>query len=141
MRVAIPFWQGRVSPVLDAAGRCLLVDLERGLEIGRRDVVLAGNSPLQRAREFSRMGIDVLICGALSRPMAMALHASNIRVCPNTCGEVNEVLAALVDGHLDRSDFLMPGCCGRRRRFQAGRRRGGPSWQNGQKGGDNNAPR
>ena len=141
MRIAIPYWQGRVSPVLDAAGRCLLVDVEHDAETARRDAALVGGGPLARSREFSRLGVDVLICGALSRPLAMALQAAGVQVRPHICGQVEQVLAALVGGQLDGDAFLMPGCCGRRRRSRAGRGRGGRYRQPYQEGGDFDAQR
>jgi len=141
MRVAIPHWQGRVSPVLDTAGRCLLIDLEQCRQTARQDMALVSVGPLERARELVRMGADVLICGVLSRPLEMALSAAGIEVTPRICGDIEQVLTAFLDGQLNRDTFLMPGCCGRRRRFQAGRRRGSRCWRHGQKGGDNDAQR
>ena len=141
MKVAIPHWQGRVSPVLDVAGRFLLVDLDEGREVSRQDGSLAASGPLERARELRQAGTQVLICGAVSRPLELALEAAGVQVIPHTCGQLEEVLAAFVSGQLNQEAFLMPGCCGRRRQFQAGRHRGGRCWRHGQKGGDGDAQR
>jgi len=141
MKVAIPHWQGRVSPVLDVAGRFLLVDLDEGREVSRQDGSLAATGTLERARELRQAGAQVLICGAVSRPLELALDAAGVQVIPHTCGQVEEVLAAFVSGQLNQKAFLMPGCCGRRRRNQAGRRRGGRCRGNAQKGGDGDAQR
>jgi len=141
MKVAIPHWQGRVSPVFDVAGNVLVVEVDDGVEQARRDVVFDVEHPQGRAVRLTEAGANVLVCGAISRPLEMAISAAGIDVIPQTCGEVERVLAAFIDGRLDQGAFLMPGCCGRRRRFQGGRRRGGPRWRNGQKGGDGNARR
>lgn len=141
MKVAIPHWQGRVSPVLDVAGRFLLVELDEGREISRLDGSLAASGPLERAREFQQSGAQVLICGAVSRPLELALDAAGIQVIPHTCGQVEEVLAAFISGQLNQGAFLMPGCCGRRRRFRAGRRGSGRCRRNGPISGDEASPR
>jgi predicted Fe-Mo cluster-binding NifX family protein len=140
MKVAIPYWQGRVSPVFDVAGNVLLADLDAGKEQARREVALDTSEPQARASQLAGLGTNVLICGAISWPLEMAVSAAGVEVIAQTCGEVEEVLAAFVKGQLGREDYLMPGCCGRRRRFRH-RHRGGWRWQHGQRGGDGNAKR
>ncbi len=125
MKVAIPHWQGRVSPVFDVAGHVLVVDLADGVEAARQDVSLATEDPQARAADLKRTGADVLICGAISRPLELALSSAGIEVISQTCGYVEQVLAAFACGQWPQDAFLMPGCCGRRRAFQAGWHRGG----------------
>lgn len=143
MKIAIPYWQGRVSPVLDVAGQLLVVDLEAGREVSRKDASLVAAGPLERARELRQAGAEMLICGAISRQLEVALEAAGVQVIPHICGPVEEVLAAFISGELNQDAFLMPGCCGRRRfgAFGTGRRRGGRCWRRGQKGGDDDAQR
>jgi hypothetical protein len=52
MRIAIPQWQGRVSPVFDVAGILLLIDIEDGREIGREERLSIGKNPSARVTEF-----------------------------------------------------------------------------------------
>lgn len=131
MKVAIPHWRGRVSPVFDAAGSVLIVEIEDGAETARQDVAFDTEDPQRRATQLARAGADVLVCGAISWPLEMALSAEGIDVIPQTCGDVEQVLAAFASGALGQDAFLMPGCCGRRRRATGDdaarrcRRRGG----------------
>ena len=141
MKVAIPQWRGRVSPVFDVASNVLVVEIDDGIEQARQDVLFDAEQPQARAARLAKTGADVLVCGAISRPLEMAVSATGIEVIPQICGDVERVLAAFIDGRLDQGAFLMPGCCGRRRRFQGGGHRGGQCWRNGQKGGDGNAQR
>lgn len=121
MKLAIPHWLGRVSPVFDVAGRLLVVTLD-GAEAGRREEVsVTEENPCARAALLVRLGVGVLICGAISRPLEMAVAAAGIEVFSQTCGDVEQVLAAYLDGRLAQDRFLMPGCCGRRRRGRRGR--------------------
>ena len=124
MKVAIPHWRGRVSPVFDVAGQLTVVEVNGGVERGREEIVLGREGPQARAARLSQAGADVLICGAISWPLEMALSAAGIRVVPQTCGDVESVLAAFIGGRFNQDAFLMPGCSGRRWRLR-GRHRGG----------------
>jgi predicted Fe-Mo cluster-binding NifX family protein len=132
MKVAIPHWQGRVSPVFDVAGSVLVVELGDGIERARRDVAFDVEDPRGRSARLMETGANVLVCGAISRPLEMAISTAGIEVIPQICGDVECVLAAFIDGRLRQGGFLMPGCCGRR----GGRRR-----RHGQRGGNDNAQR
>ena len=123
MKVVIPCWRGRVSPVLDVAGKALLVTLERGRETTRQEVSVEGTGSLHRARHIMGLGADAVICGAVSRPLELALHSVGLEVVAHVCGQVDEVLTAFIDGRLDDDAYLMPGCCRLRRRLCAGGRR------------------
>ncbi len=118
MKVAVPHWQARISPVFDVAENVLVVEL-RGSDRGKQhNVSLHGETMHERAAELSATGADVLICGAISRPLETAISAAGIEVIPQTCGDVDQVLKAFAKGELNGDAFLMPGCCGRRRRLR-----------------------
>jgi predicted Fe-Mo cluster-binding NifX family protein len=123
MKVAVPVWQGRISPVLDVASKVLLVDIEEHRELQRQKDILVPTDPWARAQAIRQMRAEVLICGAVSWPLESALRSAGIQVICNICGPVEAVLTAFRNGRLDENVFLMPGCCGRRRRFRGGGRR------------------
>lgn len=112
-------WQGRVSPVLDVAGQLLVVELDGSAEIARRQETLSEAMPDRRAQQLLDMGVDALICGAISRPLE-SLLAGRLRLMPRVCGEVDEVVRAFLANQLD-DRFAMPGCCGRQGRRRQGR--------------------
>lgn len=120
MRVAIPTWDGRVSPVFDAAQRLLIVDVSAGAELNRSEEWLREQLPPQRVARLNELGVDVLVCGAISRPLAGMIAASGITLVPFVSGECDEVLAEYLKGGFPSPRFLMPGCCGRRHRRRAG---------------------
>ena len=131
MRVAIPCWRGRVSPVFDTAGTLLLVDIENGRESRREQGTLRRNGPFARAGEFLRYGAGTLICGAISEPLERALRLAGVEVTGFVCGPAEEVLSAYLAGELSRPAFRMPGAhrCRRRRgegSLQCQGRRPGP---------------
>lgn len=124
MRLAITTWNGRISPVFDVAKRLLLVDMDRGAELSRHEVPLEDAEVATRASHVLSLGVDMLICGAISRPLEQILASAGVNVVARTCGLVEEVLRAFTSGQLTEQAFLMPGCC-RRRRFRGRRARRG----------------
>jgi predicted Fe-Mo cluster-binding NifX family protein len=121
MRLGVPNWAGRVSPVFDVANCLTVVEADGGRELARRDVALTQADPMRRARAVAGAGVDVLICGAVSWPLERMLTAAGVQVIPQTCGLVDEVIGAFLADGLTEQAFRMPGCCGRRRRFRGGR--------------------
>ena len=126
MRVAIPLWQGRVSPVFDEARRILLVDISNKRELRRREEFLIAQNPFERAKLLPKLGVDLLICGMISQTQQTALSSAGIRIIPHICGFMEEVIAAFIDGSIEGGALRMPGCGGskrmRYRRHQAVRR-------------------
>ncbi|MCK4661133.1 MAG: NifB/NifX family molybdenum-iron cluster-binding protein [Phycisphaerae bacterium] len=113
-----------MSPVFDVAKRLLVVTLEGDREISREEAAIEETQLMARAKHVTQLGVDVLICGAISMPLEAMLVSAGVRVIPHTCGTVEEIIQAFASGRLTDETFLMPGCCGRRRRFRH-RHRGG----------------
>jgi predicted Fe-Mo cluster-binding NifX family protein len=121
MRVAIAVWNDRVSPVFDAASRLMLVDIEDGLVRARREEVLPESFPTERAKRLTELGIEVLICGAISRQLGALVEGCGITVGPWIAGPADEVLEAYLAGRLPDPRWLMPGCGVRHQRHRGGR--------------------
>lgn len=130
MRVAIPLWQGRVSPVFDEASRIMLVDISDQGERQRREVSLLAANPFERAQMLPKLEVDLLICGMVSQTQHTALSSTGIRVIPHICGTIEDVIAALLDGRIESGALLMPGCV---HRGQSPGRRGKGYRKRGQK--------
>ena len=111
----------RVSPVFDVS-RCLVLwQVAAGQAHQRREVTLLCDGPRSRARELGRLGVDTLICGAVSRPLARLLAAWSVRVLPFVAGDVPAVLEAFCRGELPDPTLAMPGCGLQRRRCSRSR--------------------
>jgi predicted Fe-Mo cluster-binding NifX family protein len=115
MRIAIPICDGRISPVFDVARRLIVVDVENRGEISRIEHTLENTEITARARRVADLGVDVLICGAISLSLEKMLRGADVEVVGRTCGEAEQVLRAFVDGKMTEQSFLMPGCAHRRR--------------------------
>lgn len=109
MRIAVPRWHTRVSPVLDAACTFAVYDTSTGNLGGPEVVTVRDCEALERIRLLSRLNIDVVICGAVSKPLELALLSSGMKVIANRCGEVDEIYHAFLHDGLDRQIFFMPG--------------------------------
>lgn len=132
-RVAIATWNGRVSPVFDTATQVLLVDFGDSGEVSRSTAAIAEAMPHRRILRLSELGADVLICGAISRPLAAMAEGAGVRIMPWIAGDVEEVLEAYVAGRLPGPQFMMPGCFCRGCGFGRGGRGRGRGGQGGRR--------
>ncbi len=125
MRIAIAYWQGRVSPVFDVSDHLLLIDLDfkDGLGQHRDTTTMTKQDPFERAKEVAGFGVDTLLCGAISRVMETALADAGVQVFSFICGDLETILNAFLMGELSDNRFLMPGC--RRKRKSPRFNRGG----------------
>lgn len=127
MKVAIGVWQGKVAGVFDFARELLVVEFENGSEKGREQLSFSEHSGLEKVVSLKQNGVNVLICGAISRPLAYMLGGSGIRVLPFVTGAVEQVLAAYKQGRLSLPQYALFGCWqGARAGFRRHRRRYGP---------------
>ena len=125
MRIAIPIWKGAVSSVFDFAHHLLLVDVEGQQETGRAQIDLEEQQESRRSAKLVDLGVDALICGAISRALAQMLAGQNIEVIPYVTGLADEVLDAYLSDQLTEPRFLLPGCWSRTGRGFGRRRRRG----------------
>jgi predicted Fe-Mo cluster-binding NifX family protein len=127
MRVAIPLWQGRVSPVFDEASRILLVDISQNKEQHRKEEYLPDQNLFERARLLPKLGVDLLICGMISQTQQAAISGAGIRIIPCICGSMEEVIAALLDNRVECGELRMPGCGGSKKKIRKRECRSGSS--------------
>jgi len=130
MKIAVPIWNGFVSSVFDFAHKLLLVDIENAKVVNQSEVALESQLLSQRTGNLKNLGVDVLICGAISQALANMVTASGIQVLPYVTGRVDDVLQAYITGQLEQPQFTMPGYwAGARRGFGLGGR--GRRWRGG----------
>jgi len=120
MKAAFAYWDDRIAPVFDISRQLHLVEAASGRIVAETGEVLADELPVQKALRLVELGVDTLVCGAISRPFQERIAAYGIQVIPFVAGDLNEVIQAWLGGNLERDTFAMPVCGGRGR----GRRRG-----------------
>jgi len=110
MKIAIPTWNGRVSPVFDSASRLLVVEVGEEREYSRFETDITDNFLPSKTIRLTGLGIDTLICGAISRPLAYMITTAGIKLIPWISGQVEDILQAFLKGNLFDMQFIMPGC-------------------------------
>ena len=110
MKIAIPVWEDKVSPVFDTASRLLVLQFEDSKETGRFETYLEDRDLSRRCTLVQSLGIDVLICGAISRHFYGMLTAGGVKVIAWISGPAREIIDAYLEGNIFDSKFLMPGC-------------------------------
>jgi predicted Fe-Mo cluster-binding NifX family protein len=124
-RIAIPVWEGRISPVLDTAERLWVCDLDAGPEFAAQVVAVQPVDIGQRTQLIRDLGIHTLLCGAVSRQLHHLLLRAGVAVMPWLSGTVEDIATAYSEGRLTGDRFLLPGCRQRRRRGRSMGGRGG----------------
>ena len=112
MRLAVPVWSGRVSPVFDVAKKVLVVDVIGGEATFTEEHTVEDRD---RVGALCQLGVSVLLCGAVSHDLEERLLAAGVELVVEIRGEVDEVVRAYLDGSLAQPRFSMPGCHSRRR--------------------------
>ncbi|MDX9715304.1 MAG: NifB/NifX family molybdenum-iron cluster-binding protein [Dissulfurispiraceae bacterium] len=115
-RAAFAVWDGRIAPVFDTSEQIAVVDVEDGMIVGQRKEFIADEIPAQKALRLAELGINTLVCGAISRLTQGLVSAYGINIVPFVAGDLQEVVDAWVHSRIWQDIFSMPGCCGRTRR-------------------------
>lgn len=116
MKIAISSWNGRLAPVFDVSRQVAVMEVKDGKIINRQEHDLESVEFYTKVIKLVKLGINTLICGAVSRPLADMIVAQGIKLVPFMAGETDQVAKAYLTGSLLNTSFAMPGCCGRRRR-------------------------
>ena len=115
MKIAIPVFHNRVSPVFDWSSRILVIESDGSREISREERSTTGTTPVMRVEYLVEMNVDTLLCGGISETMLAHVLARGINVIPWVTGDAEEVFSGFLDGRVPGKDFTMPGCPRRRR--------------------------
>jgi len=116
MKVAVPVWNGRVSPLFDVAEHFRVLDVQDGDIKNRSDQNIEDDS---RVATLWKLGVDVVICGGVSHQLEAALWVAGIEVIPEICGPVDRVIDAFLRGVLADGAYFSPCHSGRSREIQS----------------------
>jgi predicted Fe-Mo cluster-binding NifX family protein len=107
-------WSGRVSPVFDVAREVRIVDIDD--ERGRLDGLSSRRLPPGRAgTTVADLGVDVLVCSAISPVMEAEMWTAGVEVVADVCGDLEEIVTAIAGGDTELAVFRAPGSPGRER--------------------------
>lgn len=117
MRIALSAWENRIAPVFDVAPAIVLVEDAAGRVVRQVQEHLPAGPAAQKALRLAELGVDTLVCGAISSSLEMMVSAYGIEVVAFISGDVDEVLRAFRSRGLSGKDYGMPGCGHRRQRL------------------------
>jgi predicted Fe-Mo cluster-binding NifX family protein len=113
MKVALSVFKDSISTVFDVAQQLLILEID-GINGQKRTILkIDATDSVNRVAQLSEEGINVLICGAISRPLQASILARGIAVYPFVRGAVEDIIAAYQNGRLTHAVYALPGCCGR----------------------------
>ena len=116
MKIGLPVFNDRVSPVFDWARNLMIVQMNENGDMGERRTVEMGNlGEWERVALLVSEGVNVLICAGICGSLLEAITGRGIQVLPGIVGQVDDVLEAFKEGRLAQPQFCMPGYQMRRR--------------------------
>ena len=118
MKAAFPVWKDNMAPVFDVATNFRIVEVSRGTVRGEINETISAPMPHLKVIRLREMGVNVLICGAISRSVQNMVSSHGIRVIPFITGNIHEVIKAWLEGRMNQNTFGMPGCRGRGRKHR-----------------------
>lgn len=124
-RAAFSCWNGRIAPLFDTARELHVVEADGKRIVSRADESLPAGPLERRTARLATLGVETLVCGAISRTTREAVASLGVRVVPFVSGDRDEVVRAWLEGSLERPVFTMPGCGGSRWRREDARARKG----------------
>jgi predicted Fe-Mo cluster-binding NifX family protein len=116
MIIALSVSNGRIAPLFDVAQLFEIVEIGDDIKFSKEKSAFENIDIDKKADELVRLGVNTLICGAISYNSEQTLNSYGINVVPFICGEVTDVLNAWKRNKKDFAEFLMPGCRRRRRK-------------------------
>lgn len=112
MKLAITVWNGRIAPLFDVAKHVLVISTEGfGKPVTElMTVELHDDNVEQKIAALSAIGVDEVVCGAISREYEEALMTAGIDMNAYVAGDIADVVSAWQEGTLRQRGYSMPGC-------------------------------
>jgi predicted Fe-Mo cluster-binding NifX family protein len=129
MKVAVTVWEERISPVFDVCREALIMEIDKGRILSTVTEKFENPSPFKKIERLVQLGVETLICGAISESLNRDLADRKVEVIGFIAGPVDEVIQAFLSKSLPNAALYMPGYCGgqkrrrSRRSSKGGRRR------------------
>ncbi|NJB66553.1 putative Fe-Mo cluster-binding NifX family protein [Desulfobaculum xiamenense] len=112
MNLCLACYEDRLASLLENATSFRLFRLEHGETTPAGGFDLARHDTQNLISALASCGVSTIVCGGVSGCTRRMLMQAGLDVRPWIRGTVDDVLAALAEGSLDR--LAMPGCGGRR---------------------------
>ena len=111
LKAAFAVWNRRIAPVFDVARQVRVVTAESGRIVCETEESLPDDAGSGKVLKLTELGVDTLVCGAISRSLQGMIAAYGIRTVPFVAGDLRRIVEAWLAGELEKRSFAMPGCC------------------------------
>ena len=108
MKAAFTVWNNRIAPLFDVARQIHVVESDQGRIVAQSNVSLDHQMAAFKARQLAEMGVETLVCGAISRTLQNMVAAYGIELVAFINGDLEEVIDAWQCDRLCNDDFSMP---------------------------------
>ena len=109
MKIIVPVYNQRLSPVFDWCTHAVLVNFLSGKEVNREQIELSVLSGLERVEILIESGAEVILCGGISLQLEGVMIIRGINVISWLTGNVEEILIQYSKGEFKQERWLMPG--------------------------------
>ncbi len=109
IRIAIPIFHNRVSPVLDTCTRLLVIDFEGKSGVKKKEISFDVYARSNRFEIIKNLKPDAIICCGISDVFDKMLKSAGIRLISGIAGDVEQVAEAFLSNRIDEPCFRMPG--------------------------------
>lgn len=110
MKIALTVWEEKISPVFDSSSTLMIVEIDSNQILNKHIEFFDPGQPFLLAKQLKKMGISLLICGAISEFPCKILEMDKLVIVPFIAGETEEILSVMEKGLSIVPRFLMPGC-------------------------------
>lgn len=116
VKAAFTSWNNRIAPVFDVARQLFIVESDEGRIVRQSQETVPAEDLGAKVRRLTELGVETLVCGAISRSTQGLVSSCGIEVIPFVAGDLREVIQAWLQGRIHDDDYAMPGCCPQARR-------------------------
>jgi len=102
--IAIPLFGTRVSPRLDCAQNILLAYSINGVVERDKTVQILPTNPIEKIRMLNQLGVEIIICGGLTKFYKRMIEKYGILLISNVYGEASEILSQYLKGKLKKME-------------------------------------
>lgn len=113
--IAVPVFQDRVSPLMDVSNRYVIYETTDGEIRQKIDINLNADAEPQRVEKLKDIGVDTIICGAISGYVAHIVGEKGMRLLPMIYGPIDEVIDSYLHNTLSTYCPGPPDCAGRKK--------------------------
>ncbi len=114
MKISVPAFGDTVATTFDFADEIVVFNCVNGRITDTQRFVLDETYIPLRASKLKELGINILICGAISNSAEIMLQHHGIEVITGITGDITIVVNEIVNGNIDQPQYRLPGFTGRR---------------------------